>query len=31
MKIEEYFKEKFLYKPGFNFFKVIYFIYNKKI
>lgn len=28
MKIEEHFKEKFLYKPGFNFFKVIYFIYQ---
>ena len=28
MKIEERFKEKFLYQKGFNFFKVFYFIYQ---
>ena len=28
MKIEEHFKEKFLYQKGFNFFKGVYFIYQ---
>ena len=28
MKIEERFKEKFLYQKGFNFFKAFYFIYQ---
>ena len=28
MKIEERFKEKFLYQNGFNFFKFFYFIYQ---
>jgi len=28
MKIEERLKEKYLYKKGFNFFKIFYFIYQ---